>query len=603
MGLKTIAARWLTLSILATLVVASFSIVLLYHIQESTKKEIRQSLFEKEKTEQIKTTRTIAGKIASDLDSIMLRLGQLATLQTFQKGHFTGSNADAVLDEEYHEMKSLYAVDSIFLLNSKNILVNVSKDNNFTRFTGLDLSSREYVLELVQSKAPVFSNWYIGADSNSRITAVYPIIDKDGGQMIGAVGASVLANPFFSTYGNIYDFRSSQYINVLDRKAVFVASANPAVVGQSFYDDKVQSEFVKHDPVVNAFYGKLLSGKTSDTLFDVGFGERLVTGQPVIVNGKSAYFLAVGIPTNLIYADIDALLASQNSLNFVQWMGLLVAVGLILLILLRLNLHLEKKVSKRTQELAIANTQLMEANEHLKLNEKMQKEFINIAAHELRTPITPILVALHLKQQVKALDGTTQTVLAEGQAEMIERNAKRLEKLANNILAITRIEGKGLDLDKEQVDMNENILHLISDAKTWVPSDKRLQFNFEPYGEPLIVEADKSKLFEVLSNLIRNAIKFTGEDGEEGKITIILGKSEDCKYAIVRISDNGRGIDADVVSRLFQKFAASQEFGGTGLGLYLSKSIVESHSGKIWAENNKDGKGATFSFTLPIKHE
>jgi len=593
--------RWLAFSILATLVAASFSLILLYQIQESTKNQIKQSLFEKAKAEQIKTTRTIAGKIASDLDSIVSRLGQLAVIPALQEGHLTTTNIDTLVDNKLRELKYLYAVDSVFIINEKSILVNVNKDSNLGRFIGLDLSSREYVREVTQTRTPVFSNWYVGADGNSRITAIHPIINTDTGKMVGAVGASVIANPFFSTYGNIYDFNSSQYINVLDRNAIFAASPNPAIVGLSFYDEKVQREFVKNDPIVNEFYGKVLSGKASDAVFDVGFGERLTSGQPILVNGNPTYFIVVGIPISLIYSDIDALLASQNFLNYVQWIGLLVAVGLILLFLLRLNIHLDKEVSKRTRELASANSQLIKANEQLKRQENIQKEFINIAAHELRTPITPILVALHLKQQVKAVDGTTQTVLAEGQAEMIERNAKRLEKLANDILTITRSEGKGMDLNKEQVDTNENISYLMADAKMWVPSDKEIQFIFEPSAQPLIVEADKSKLFEVLSNLIRNAIKFTGDNGEEGKVIITVKKSEDFKDAIVRIRDNGRGISSEMVPRLFQKFAASQDYGGTGLGLYISKSIIEAHGGKIWAENNKEYNGATFSFTLPLK--
>ena len=473
--------RWLAFSILATLVAASFSLILLYQIQESTKNQIKQSLFEKAKAEQIKTTRTIAGKIASDLDSIMSRLGQLAVIPALQEGHLTTTNIDTLVDNKLRELKYLYAVDSVFIINEKSILVNVNKDSNFGRFIGLDLSSREYVREVTQTRTPVFSNWYVGADGNSRITAIHPIINTDTGKMVGAVGASVIANPFFSTYGNIYDFNSSQYINVLDRNAIFAASPNPAIVGLSFYDKKVQREFVKNDPIVNEFYGKVLSGKASDVVFDVGFGERLTSGQPILVNGNPTYFIVVGIPISLIYSDIDALLASQNSLNYIQWIGLLVAVGLILLFLLRLNIHLDKEVSKRTRELASANSQLIKANEQLKRQENIQKEFINIAAHELRTPITPILVALHLKQQVKAVDGTTQTVLAEGQAEMIERNAKRLEKLANDILTITRSEGKGMDLNKEQVDTNENISYLMADAKMWVPSDKEIQFIFDRF--------------------------------------------------------------------------------------------------------------------------
>ena len=597
---KTTPPSWLTLSILAILIVASFSLIVLNQVQESTKNQIKQSLFDKAKAEQIKTTRTISGKISSDLDLVMSRLGQLAALQTFQQGHFTGSYADAILDEKYRELKSQYAIDSVFLANSKNVIVNISKDNNFTRFTGMDISGREHMVEMTQSKAPVFSNWYLGADNNGRITAIYPIINRETNQLVGAVGASVITNSFFSNYGNIYDFNSSQYINVLDRKAVFVASANHAVVGLSFYDDKVQSQFVKHDPALNEFYGKLLSGKASDALFDVGFGERLATGQPIILNGKPAYFLSVGVPTGLIYSDIDNILASQSLLNYFQWIALMVAIGFILLFLMRLNNRLNKEVSKRTEDLATSNAELRKANEQLETNEKLQREFINIAAHELRTPITPILVALHLKQQIKSADGTTQTVLTWAQIEMIERNAKRLERLASDILTVTRIEGKKMELQKEEIDLNEKITHVIQDAKAFVPSEKQIDFLFMPSSKSVVVEADKSKIFEVLSNLIKNAVRFIDTDNG-GQVSICIERIDEEKEVVVRVIDNGRGIDPAIQPRLFQKFASSVDFGGTGLGLYISKSIIEAHGGRIWAENNTDGKGATFSFTLPLK--
>ena len=597
---KTTPPSWLTLSILAILIIASFSLIVLNQVQESTKNQIKQSLFDKAKAEQIKTTRTISGKISSDLDLVMSRLGQLAALQTFQQGHFTGSYTDAILDEKYRELKSQYAIDSVFLANSKNVIVNISKDNNFTRFTGMDISGREHMVEMTQSKAPVFSNWYLGADNNGRITAIYPIINRETNQLVGAVGASVITNSFFSNYGNIYDFNSSQYINVLDRKAVFVASANHAVVGLSFYDDKVQSQFVKHDPALNEFYGKLLSGKASDALFDVGFGERLATGQPIILNGKPAYFLSVGVPTGLIYSDIDNILASQSLLNYFQWIALMVAIGFILLFLMRLNNRLNKEVSKRTEDLATSNTELRKANEQLETNEKLQREFINIAAHELRTPITPILVALHLKQQIKSADGTTQTVLTGAQIEMIERNAKRLERLASDILTVTRIEGKKMELQKEEIDLNEKITHVIQDAKAFVPSEKQIDFLFMPSSKSVVVEADKSKIFEVLSNLIKNAVRFIDTDNG-GQVSICIERIDEEKEVVVRVIDNGRGIDPAIQPRLFQKFASSVDFGGTGLGLYISKSIIEAHGGRIWAENNIDGKGATFSFTLPLK--
>jgi signal transduction histidine kinase len=113
-----------------------------------------------------------------------------------------------------------------------------------------------------------------------------------------------------------------------------------------------------------------------------------------------------------------------------------------------------------------------------------------------------------------------------------------------------------------------------------------------------MVEADKSKIFEVLSNLIRNAIRFVGNDG---RIIISAEKSDDGRDVVVAVKDNGRGIDPEVLTRLFQKFAASSDLGGTGLGLYISKSIVEAHRGRIWAENNRGGQvGAMVTFTLPL---
>lgn len=234
--------------------------------------------------------------------------------------------------------------------------------------------------------------------------------------------------------------------------------------------------------------------------------------------------------------------------------------------------------------------------------DKLQKEFINIAAHELRTPITPILTALFLAENIKKLDGTSQTVLSESETQMIQRNAKRLEKLANDILTVSNIEARGIHLRKEKGNLDTWISEELSTASAFVPSDTTIDFVFMPALKDssslrLLIDADKSKIFEVLSNLIRNAIKFSPNGG---KITVTTSRSEDEKSAMVKIHDTGTGIDPEIYTRLFQKFASSYEYGATGLGLYISRLIVEAHGGKIWAENNKDGVGATFTFTLPL---
>ena len=246
-------------------------------------------------------------------------------------------------------------------------------------------------------------------------------------------------------------------------------------------------------------------------------------------------------------------------------------------------------------DLLHSKSELLKSNEELKVHAKLQREFVNIAAHELRTPITPILVALHLAETAndKAAESIT---LTREQHEMLLRNAKRLQSLANDILQVARIESQAIELYRQEIDLKQKIADVVTDIRTLIPNDKKIDIVFEPSNESFIISADRSKLFEVISNLLKNSIRFIQD---EGNITIQLEKSDKRKSVIMKITDNGIGIDPEILPRLFQKFAANPTLGGTGLGLYISKSIVEAHGGKIWAENNPTGKGATFKVELP----
>jgi two-component system, OmpR family, sensor histidine kinase VicK len=229
--------------------------------------------------------------------------------------------------------------------------------------------------------------------------------------------------------------------------------------------------------------------------------------------------------------------------------------------------------------------------EQLKVHDKLQRDFINIAAHELRTPIQPIL-------------GLTEVILSKSknnaQKELLKvvvRNAKRLSNLIENILDVTRIENQSLKLQKEKLSINEIILNVLEqynrrDNKT--KEDVKIIFKPE---ENSVAEADKGRLMQVISNLMNNAIKFT----PQGTITVTTKKREEYNEIIVSIKDTGYGIDPDIAPRLFSKFATNSGT-GTGLGLFVSQNIIESHGGRIWAENNSDGKGSTFSFSLPLSN-
>jgi signal transduction histidine kinase len=264
--------------------------------------------------------------------------------------------------------------------------------------------------------------------------------------------------------------------------------------------------------------------------------------------------------------------------------GITVAMIIVVVFLIKWSTSLENEVKRRTKELD-------KANEQLKVHDKLQQEFINVAAHELKTPIQPILGITELLRS-KIKDSYQQGLL-----DVIIRNAKRLKKLSSEILDVTRIESRSLELKKEQFNLNDVIVNAMDDiilSKEF--GDKNIQFSYDP--QDILLQADKSRIGEVISNLLSNAIKFT----REGIVSISVEKVKDNNSSdsvIVRVKDPGKGIDPHIFPRLFTKFA-SMSYQGTGLGLFISKGIVEAHGGKIWAENNPDGKGATFTFSLPI---
>ena len=265
------------------------------------------------------------------------------------------------------------------------------------------------------------------------------------------------------------------------------------------------------------------------------------------------------------------------------------------------------KITELVENLRIANIKL-------EGSEKAMKEFINIAAHELRTPLQPIL----------GLSGMLHSARSDPQkhskfVEIIVRNALKLENVAENILDVTRIESGRLQLSMKELDLHELVETVVSDfqagnenefdedetekaskpvicIKDEYPSDR----GPDPNREHPIVLADTNRIVQVITNLLSNAVKFSPE-WDRMLITVTRGiRLIDGKpMAIVSISDQGRGVNPEIVPRLFQKFISGSEK-GTGLGLYISKNIVKAHGGEIWAESNKSGKGATFAFSLPV---
>lgn len=235
-------------------------------------------------------------------------------------------------------------------------------------------------------------------------------------------------------------------------------------------------------------------------------------------------------------------------------------------------------------------------HEQLKVHDRMQEEFINVAAHELRTPIQPIL-------------GLSEILLSRKKGNIeeyhdiinaISRNAKRLERLTEDVLDITRIESGPLPLHKQQLNLKDLVFNVIADYRNEERNRlKKIKLFYhcdKAVENGITVDVDEKRLTQVICNLLSNAIKFTNKGG---KIYVKVKRHNEAKQIVVSVINTGEGINPEIYPRLFTKFATSS-FVGTGLGLYISKSLIEAHGGKIWAENNHDGKGATFSFSLPL---
>jgi signal transduction histidine kinase len=258
--------------------------------------------------------------------------------------------------------------------------------------------------------------------------------------------------------------------------------------------------------------------------------------------------------------------------------------------------------------LADTNKQLVEANEQLRMHNKMQREFIDIAAHELRNPIMPIVgfaEMLEAEQEQEEQEGTIGEIEKNrnknkrNYIDAIIRNAKRLMQVSDLILDIARIETKTFNLDKERLSLRDLLLDAVDDQIITIAQDMEkkdnIKLKYEPSDDDIPIQADRIRLTQVISNLLGNAVKFT----RRGAISITVKKEND--KAIVGIQDTGLGIDAEVMSRLFSIFATKSGTDGTGLGLYISKIIIEAHGGTISAANNEDGiRGATFTFSLPL---
>ena len=608
--------------IISIIIITAVTFTFFVYFQQQTEQSIRDSMLEQQEKNQKDTTKALAQHISSDMGSILARLQGLSYSKYLQEGDLTSNNAKSLFEIIYRQINFSTPVDRLFIVDTNGIVkINIVPEGQ-PSFIGRDVSHLDWVNATKDTMLPQFSDIFMGADNRYRIAVTHPIIinSSNGANYIGLVGAVLPTNEMFGYYGNIYDI-DSKYLAVLDSKGVLLVHPISSLIGKPFNGSYFQNISAYNKVLNNLISTVVFSGKPSSAIYSFVNGERLTSGYPILLNGKNQYSAFIITPTTTIYSKINSVIAIERLEMFSLIVGIIAAVMMLILFLSRMNSILEKGITTRTIELKdlnenllMTNQKLESANEQLEVHDKMQKEFINIAAHELRTPIQPILGI------IKVIKNNTKDKNQIEYCNIIQRNAIRLKKVAENILDITRIESDTLKLEKENFELDGLIFDIVNEFNTRLDKDKKIKFEYERTNNQFNISGDKIRIGQVISNLIDNSVKFISKEGmeeEDGVICVNIEKTKGttkstsdfndnndtkdvCSVVIVSVKDNGKGIDKEVLPKLFTKFT-TKSFQGIGLGLFISKTIIEAHGGKIWGQNNEDGKGSTFSFSLPEK--
>jgi signal transduction histidine kinase len=494
--------------------------------------------------------------------------------------------------------------------NGKIVWISNINSTTYEKYKEFDLSYRPYFTGPKDTHTPYYSSLIESNDNVPRLYISYPILSKQHlvygtnnnissetnannfkGIVVAAVNRTTTADILKSQL--LPQFNSS--VSLLDNNGIILHDNNQSFIGKNILGAEFQSMISSSLPnssknLLNDLVHASLQQADKGSIQDIYMQGKTntIAYEPVTLQGRHFLTLYVNAPHSFAN-DVAISIAQQKNLNTI----IIIAIGVVALVAAYLVLNWNKKiegtVKARTEE-------LRRANEQLKYKDEMQREFINVAAHELRTPIQPILALADIlrskindKDQVELLD-------------VILRNVKRFQRLSQDILDVTMIESHSLRLNKCVSDLNDLLLNMVEDYQKNIHSNApKVKLLYEPEikdeegkQKPIFVEVDRDRITQVVWNLLNNAIKFT----KDGTISISTRVTD--REVIISVKDTGEGIDPKIRPKLFSKFATSSSQ-GTGLGLYISKSIVESHGGRMWAENKTDRThGATFYFSLPV---
>lgn len=601
---------------IALAIISAYSIFI--YLQSLHEENISNKLLEDQEARQELLVQSITQNIGSDLDRALQRIKALSeTLRlSIPLGHDLQNQTQTV----FSDIRKIAPFDEMFIVSKDGTgirmiggpVLNTTESFSVVRFniTNGDKVFKTFIQNSLAEKRTQFSSGY-NLDGKWKIAITVPVFDLSQNAHRALIGISIPTLDLVERYGNVLDSTRLRLV-FYDKNATLLAGypLPNSIIGESLYssaNQKIIPDSRKH--FVNDLFRKVIAGQTYTTQFDLGDGSRIVTGKPINIDAKPVYFLNVPTPFSQILSPVQDLLHTELLLNVIVLMAFTITMSYLIFIMSQWGNKMNKEVKKRTYEIEDANKSLREraiemqrlnrdldeanqkikvAHENLKVHDKLQKEFVNVVAHELRTPVQSIIGFT----QMLELNPENRSFYME----RLKRNTARLERLTTDTLDVARIESGTFKLSKEKSNLRELINNTIEDFTLTVRNDKRknkLKVIFDD-SENLILSLDKSRIAQVVSNLLSNADKFT----KNGDIVIKITTYNQRKEIEVKVIDTGQGIDKEILPRLFNKFVTKSDI-GTGIGLYISKQIILAHGGRIWGKNNENAKGAEFGFNLP----
>jgi signal transduction histidine kinase len=471
----------------------------------------------------------------------------------------------------------------------RNGVILYTTDAELIGSVGSDRSGFAYFDEVRDGRQPVLTGLFRASDGENSVSIAVPVLDGSG-SFDGVLAAIIHVDSLTSRVSDRLPLIAGDQLFIVSPDGTIIGHREESFVGQSVFDrfDAAQNDIVIRNLQL------MTEGRSGVFEYAAQDGQRKIAAYSSLAFANNIHEWSVLISTPSSQSEVfSSVLSDQRIFTIIAIILIGIIAAIFMAFILTLNRRLHHTVQKQDVQIKGQLNDLQDAYERLTEQDKIKDEFINIAAHELRTPVLPIILSAEGLAEDIGTDNS--------KVEIILRNAKRINKLTNDILDVSRIKSNTFRLQKDRISVKKLAEEAIQDVLFKMAENKNpnLKIAFEsklPEGSDEIA-ADRGRLNQVLSNLLDNAVNFT----DQGMITVTIQQGKDYGFVEVRVADTGRGIDPAVRPKLFEKFVTkSEKAKGTGLGLYLCKAIIEAHGGRIWAEDNAGG-GAVFAFTLPAK--